>query len=81
LETAIHKRNGIGPIVWPRTAGSLRGYLFTGLLLRLPAIQFGLGHRNGAQSLYECYLIESQNPKVNRTVAATVSSYGLAAAG
>jgi hypothetical protein len=82
VETAIHKRNGIDPIVWPRTAGSLRGYMFTGLPLRLPAIQLGLGHRNGAQSAYECYLIESQNPEINATVPSHVEFlYEPAAAG
>jgi hypothetical protein len=81
-ETAIHKRNGIDPIVWPRTVGSLRGYMFTGLPLQLPAIQFGLGHRNGAQSPYECYLFESQNPKINATMPGHVEFlYEPAAAG
>jgi acetylornithine deacetylase/succinyl-diaminopimelate desuccinylase-like protein len=64
VETAIYKRHGIDPIVWPRTAGSWPGYVFTGEPLKLPAIQFGLGHGNGAHAPDEYYLIESKNPKI-----------------
>src|SRR5215471_14616456 len=64
VETAIYKRNGIDPIVWPRNAGSWPGYVFTGEPLKLPAIQFGLGHGNGAHAPDEYYLIESKSPKI-----------------
>jgi acetylornithine deacetylase/succinyl-diaminopimelate desuccinylase-like protein len=64
VETAIYKRHGIDPIVWPRTAGSWPGYVFTGEPLKLPAIQFGFGHGNGAHAPDEYYLIESKNPKI-----------------
>ncbi|PWU08980.1 MAG: twin-arginine translocation pathway signal protein [Terriglobia bacterium] len=64
IETAVYKRNGIDPIVWPRTAGSWPGYVFTGEPLKLPAIQFGFGHGNGAHAPNEYYLIESGNPKI-----------------
>src|SRR5207253_6116205 len=64
LETAIYKRSGIDPIVWPRTAGSWPGYVFTGEPLKLPAIQFGFGHGNGAHAPDEYYLIESKNPRI-----------------
>jgi acetylornithine deacetylase/succinyl-diaminopimelate desuccinylase-like protein len=64
VETAIYKRNGIDPIIWPRNAGSWPGYVFTGEPLKLPAIQFGFGHGNGAHAPDEYYLIESSNPKV-----------------
>jgi acetylornithine deacetylase/succinyl-diaminopimelate desuccinylase-like protein len=63
-ETAIYKRNGIDPIVWPRNAGSWPGYVFTGEPLRLPAIQFGLGHGSGAHAPDEYYVVDSKNPKV-----------------
>ena len=63
-ETAVYKRNGIDPIVWPRNAGSWPGYVFTAEPLKLPAIQFGLGHGNGAHAPDEYYLIESKNPKI-----------------
>jgi acetylornithine deacetylase/succinyl-diaminopimelate desuccinylase-like protein len=64
LETAIYKRNGIDPIVWPRNAGSWPGYVFTGEPLKLPAIQFGFGHGSGAHAPDEYYLIESKNPNI-----------------
>jgi acetylornithine deacetylase/succinyl-diaminopimelate desuccinylase-like protein len=64
VETTIYKRNGIDPIIWPRSAGSWPGYVFTGEPLKLPAIQFGFGHGNGAHAPDEYYLIESKNPKI-----------------
>jgi len=64
VETAVYKRNGIDPIVWPRNAGSWPGYVFTGEPLKLPAIQFGFGHGGGAHAPDEYYLIESKNPKI-----------------
>jgi len=64
VETAIYKRNGIDPIVWPRNAGSWPGYVFTGEPLRLSAIQFGFGHGSGAHAPDEYYLIDSKNPKI-----------------
>ena len=64
VETAIYKRNGIDPIVWPRNAGSWPGYVFTDEPLKLPAIQFGFGHGSGAHAPDEYYLIESKNPRI-----------------
>jgi acetylornithine deacetylase/succinyl-diaminopimelate desuccinylase-like protein len=64
VETTVYKRHGIDPIVWPRNAGSWPGYVFTGEPLKLPAIQFGFGHGNGAHAPDEYYLIESKNPKI-----------------
>ena len=62
--TAVYKRNGIDPILWPRIAGSWPGYVFTGEPLQLPAEHFGLGHGNGAHAPDEYYLIESATPKL-----------------
>jgi acetylornithine deacetylase/succinyl-diaminopimelate desuccinylase-like protein len=50
--------------LWPRSAGSWPGYLFTNPPLNLPAAHFGLGHGTGAHAPDEYYLIESTNPKV-----------------
>jgi acetylornithine deacetylase/succinyl-diaminopimelate desuccinylase-like protein len=61
---AVYKRDGIDPILWPRTAGSWPGYVFTGDPVNLPAVHFGLGHGNGAHAPNEYYVIESTNPKV-----------------
>ena len=85
VETAVYKRNGIDPIVWPRNAGSWPGYVFTGEPLKLPAIQFGFGHGNGAHAPDEYYLIESKNSKIQGVDGAVRSHveflYELAAAG
>jgi acetylornithine deacetylase/succinyl-diaminopimelate desuccinylase-like protein len=63
-QMAVYKRDGIDPIVLPRSAGSWPGYVFTGDPLRLAAGHFGLGHGNGAHAPDEYYVVESNNPKV-----------------
>jgi acetylornithine deacetylase/succinyl-diaminopimelate desuccinylase-like protein len=63
-QVAVYKRGGIDPILWPRSAGSWPGYVFTGDPLRLAAGHFGLGHGSGAHAPNEYYVIESHNPKV-----------------
>jgi acetylornithine deacetylase/succinyl-diaminopimelate desuccinylase-like protein len=73
-ETAVYRRAGINPIMWPRNAGSWPGYVFTGDPLRLPAGHFGLGHGNGAHAPNEYYVIESTNPKV-QGIDGAVRSY------
>src|ERR1051326_5192852 len=62
--TAVYRRDGIDPILWPRMAGSWPGYVFTGDPVNLPAGHFGLGHGNGAHAPDEYYVIESTSPKV-----------------
>src|SRR2546425_535948 len=64
-QTAVYKRAGLAPILWPRNAGSYPGFVFTGEPLRLPAGHFGLGHGSGAHAPDEYYVIESTNPKVS----------------
>jgi acetylornithine deacetylase/succinyl-diaminopimelate desuccinylase-like protein len=63
-QTAVYKRDGIDPIVLPRSAGSWPGYVFTDEPLQLAAGHFGLGHGSGAHAPDEYYVIESTNPKV-----------------
>ena len=63
-QAALYRRAGIEPVLWPRSAGSWPGYVFTGEPLRLPAGHFGLGHGSGAHAPDEYYVIESKNPKV-----------------
>lgn len=63
-QAAVYKRHGLEPLLWPRSAGSWPGYLFTNPPLRLPAGHFGLGHGSGAHAPDEYYLIESSNPKI-----------------
>jgi acetylornithine deacetylase/succinyl-diaminopimelate desuccinylase-like protein len=63
-EMAVYKRAGLDPILWPRSAGSYPGYVFTGEPLKLGAASFGLGHGSGAHAPDEYFVIESSNPKV-----------------
>ena len=60
----VYKRDGIDPVILPRTAGSWPGYVFTGEPLHLAATHFGLGHGSGAHAPDEYYVVESINPKV-----------------
>ncbi|TMA28170.1 MAG: M20/M25/M40 family metallo-hydrolase [Deltaproteobacteria bacterium] len=63
-QVATYKREGIDPLLWPRSPGSWPGYLFTGAPLKLAAGHFGLGHGSGAHAPDEYYVIESSNPKI-----------------
>lgn len=63
-ESAVYRRSGFDPILWPRTAGSFPGYVFTGEPLKLAAAHFGLGQGSGAHAPDEYFVIESSNPKV-----------------
>ncbi len=64
---------GLDPQLWPRSAGSWPGYVFTDVPLKLPAGHFGLGHGTGAHAPDEYYLIESTNPKVQGLDGAVAS--------
>ena len=63
-QLATYRKLGVDPQLWPRSAGSWPGYVFTGAPLNLPAGHFGLGHGTGAHAPDEYYLIESTHPKV-----------------
>jgi acetylornithine deacetylase/succinyl-diaminopimelate desuccinylase-like protein len=69
----VYRRHGIDPVLWPRSAGSWPGYVFTGPPLRLPAGHFGLGHGSGAHAPDEYYVIESANPRIEGMDGATLS--------
>ncbi len=72
-QVALLKRKGIEPILWPRSAGSWPGYVFTNPPLKLAAGHFGLGHGSGAHAPDEYYVIESTNPKIEGFDGATMS--------
>ena len=63
-QIALYERDGIDPVILPRSAGSWPGYVFTGDPLHLAATHFGLGHGSGAHAPDEYFVIESSNPKV-----------------
>jgi acetylornithine deacetylase/succinyl-diaminopimelate desuccinylase-like protein len=63
-EVATYKKLGVAAELWPRSAGSWPGFVFTDAPLSLPAGHFGLGHGTGAHAPDEYYVIESANPKV-----------------
>jgi acetylornithine deacetylase/succinyl-diaminopimelate desuccinylase-like protein len=59
-----YSKSRVDAQLWPRTAGSYPGYVFTSDPLRLPAGHFGLGHGLRAHAPDEYYLVDSSNPKV-----------------
>jgi acetylornithine deacetylase/succinyl-diaminopimelate desuccinylase-like protein len=63
-QVATYKKLGLDPLLWPRSAGSWPGFVFTSAPLSLPAGHFGMGHGTGAHAPNEYYLIDSSNPKV-----------------
>ena len=72
-QVSVLKRAGIDPVLWPRTAGSYPGYVFTGEPLKLASGHFGLGHGSGAHAPDEYYVIESTNPKMQGYDGAVLS--------
>ncbi len=72
-QLSVYRRAGLDPVLWPRSAGSWPGYVFTGEPLRLPAGHFGLGHGSGAHAPDEYYVIESSNSKVQGMDGAALS--------
>ena len=70
---ATYRRLGIDPLLWPRSAGSWPGCVFTNAPLSLPAGHFGMGNGTGAHAPDEYYLIESAIPKVQGLDGAVAS--------
>jgi acetylornithine deacetylase/succinyl-diaminopimelate desuccinylase-like protein len=63
-QMATYRKLGVDPQLWPRSAGSWPGCVFTEPPSSLPAGHYGLGHGTGAHAPDEYYLIESTHPKV-----------------
>ena len=72
-QMAVLNDAGIEPIIWPRSAGSYPGYVFTGAPLNLGAAHFGLGHGSGAHAPDEYFVIESTNPNIEGWDGAVMS--------
>jgi acetylornithine deacetylase/succinyl-diaminopimelate desuccinylase-like protein len=72
-QIAVLRRSGVDPSLWPRSAGSYPGYVFTNAPLSLAAGHFGLGHGSGAHAPDEYYIIDSASPKVQGYDGAVMS--------
>jgi acetylornithine deacetylase/succinyl-diaminopimelate desuccinylase-like protein len=72
-QVATYKKLGLDPLLWPRSAGSWPGYIFTSPPLSMPAGHFGLGHGTGAHAPNEYFLIDTTNPKVQGLDGAVAS--------
>jgi acetylornithine deacetylase/succinyl-diaminopimelate desuccinylase-like protein len=72
-QLATYRALGTKPQLWPRSAGSWPGYVFTDAPLSLAAGHYGLGHGTGAHAPDEYYVIESGNPKVQGLDGAVAS--------
>jgi len=72
-QIAVLKQAEIDPVLWPRSAGSYPGYIFTGSPLNLASGHYGLGHGSGAHAPDEYFVIESDNPEVRGWDGAVLS--------
>ena len=72
-QIAVLKQAGIDPVLWPRSAGSYPGFVFTGEPLNLASGHFGLGHGSGAHAPDEYFVIESTNPAIQGWDGAVMS--------
>jgi hypothetical protein len=64
VQRGVYRHYGIDALLWPRSAGSWPGSVFTGPPLNLPAGHFGLGFGANAHAPDEYFLIESKNAKL-----------------
>lgn len=64
-QVAAYRKNGVNPLVLPRSAGTWPGYVFTDPPLSLPAGHFGMANGSGAHGPDEYFLIEAADQKVN----------------
>ena len=72
-QIAVLEAEEIDPILWPRSAGSYPGYVFTSAPLNLASGHYGLGHGSGAHAPDEYFLIESANQEVAGWDGAVIS--------
>jgi len=72
-QIAVLKQAGIEPVLWPRSAGSYPGYIFTEAPLSLASGHYGLGHGSGAHAPDEYFVVESTNPEIRGWDGAVLS--------
>lgn len=63
-QLATFKAAGVPATLYPRSAGSWPGSVFTAPPVSVPASGFGLGYGQGAHAPDELFVIDSSNPKV-----------------
>lgn len=63
-QQAVFTRANVPFSLFPRSAGSWPGVVFTGEPLRKPAGHFGIGHGGGAHAPNEFFIVESSNQRV-----------------
>ena len=66
-------RRGIEPLLWPRSAGSYPGFVFTDPPLSLASAHYGMGYGTGAHAPDEYFLIESANKNLDGFDGAALS--------
>jgi acetylornithine deacetylase/succinyl-diaminopimelate desuccinylase-like protein len=70
-QQAVYARFNAPATLYPRSAGSWPGSVFTQPPVSLPAGQFGLGHGSGAHAPNEYFVVESINPAVQGLAGCT----------
>lgn len=63
-QLATFRHAGIPTTIYPRSAGSWPGSVFTAQPVGIPASGFGLGYGQGAHAPDELFVIESADPKI-----------------
>jgi hypothetical protein len=72
-QLAVLRARGITPLLWPRSAGSYPGFVFTDPPLSLASGHYGMGYGTGAHAPDEFFVIESTNKNLDGFDGAAMS--------
>src|SRR4249919_38643 len=72
-QLAVLRASGITPLLWPRSAGSYPGFVFTDPPLSLASGHYGMGYGTGAHAPDEFFVIESSNKNLDGFDSAAMS--------
>ncbi|HMB57521.1 MAG TPA: M20/M25/M40 family metallo-hydrolase [Arenimonas sp.] len=72
-QLAVLRARGITPLLWPRSAGSYPGFVFTDPPLSLASGHYGMGYGTGAHAPDEFFVIESSNKNLDGFDGAAMS--------
>ena len=70
----VLRARGIEPLLWPRSAGSYPGFVFTDPPLSLASAHYGMGYGTGAHAPDEYFLIESAAGSAGNEITLTSST-------